>query len=317
MAMGSGGTMSDLILHHFDPSPFAEKIRLVFGLKGLAWRSVDIPMVPPKPDLTALTGGYRRTPVLQVGADIYCDTRLIALELERRFPNPTLFPGATRGLALALASWADRSFFDPGAALAMGTNLGLLPEPLLADRKAFFNFMDFSRLGEDVPHMYTQLRSQLDTLEQALAAGTDFLGGSAPGWADIGAYFPVWMVRGNLANVADVLAPFPLVRAFADRMLALGHGQRSELSATDALAVARAATPLPGAGVTLRDEVATALNLQAGDTVQVTPDDYGKTPVTGKLYSYTMHEVAVQRTDERAGNVVVHFPRAQYRVERA
>ena len=90
--------MSDLILHHFDPSPFAEKIRLVFGLKGLAWQSVDIPMVPPKPDLTALTGGYRRTPVLQVGADIYCDTRLIALELERRFPTPTLFPGATRGL---------------------------------------------------------------------------------------------------------------------------------------------------------------------------------------------------------------------------
>jgi hypothetical protein len=164
--------------------------------------------------------------------------------------------------------------------------------------------------------MYTQLRSQLDTLEQALAAGTDFLGGSAPGWADIGAYFPVWMVRGNLANAVDMLAPFPLVRAFADRMLALGHGERSELAATDALAVARAATALPGAGVTLRDEVATALNLQVGDTVQVTPDDYGKTPVTGTLYSYTLHEVAVQRIDERAGTLVVHFPRAQYRVER-
>lgn len=309
--------MSDLILHHFDPSPFAEKIRLVFGLKRLAWRSVDIPMVPPKPDLVALTGGYRRTPVLQVGADIYCDTRLIALELERRFPEPTLFPGATRGLALALASWADRSFFDPGAALAMGTNLGVLPEPLLADRKAFFNFMDFSRLGEDVPHMYTQLRCQLDTLEQALAAGTAFLGGAQAGWADIGAYFPVWMVRGNLANAAEVLALFPLVRAFADRMAALGHGQRSELPAADALAVARAAVPLPGAGVAFQDEVSTALGLQTGDRVQVTPDDYGKTPVVGALHSYTLHEVAVRREDARAGTVVVHFPRAQYRVEHA
>jgi glutathione S-transferase len=309
--------MSDLILHHFDPSPFAEKIRLVFGLKGLAWRSVDIPMVPPKPDLVALTGGYRRTPVLQIGADIYCDTRLIALELERRFPEPTLFPGATRGLAQALASWSDRSFFDPGAALAMGTNMGLLPEPLLADRKAFFNFMDFSRLGEDVPHMYTQLRSQLDTLEQALGAGTDFLGGDCAGWADIGAYFPVWMVRGNLANAAEVLAPFPRVREFADRMLAIGHGQRTELSAEDALAVARAATPLAGEGIVLRDEVAENFGLQAGDTVRVTPDDYGKTPVVGTLYGYTLHEVAVQRHDERAGTVVVHFPRAQYRVERS
>lgn len=309
--------MADLILHHFDASPFAEKIRWVMGLKGLAWHSVDIPMVPPKPDLTALTGGYRRTPVLQVGADVYCDTRLIALELERRHPTPTLFPGATRGLALMLASWSDRAFFDPGAALAMGTNLGVLPEPLIADRKAFFNFMDFSRLGSDVPHMYTQLRSQLDTLEQALEAGGDFLGGSAPGWLDINAYFPVWMLRGHLATVAEVLAPFPRVRAFADRMVAIGHGSRRELPAAEALGIARDATPAAGAGITLHDEVAVELGLKAGDRVRVSPDDYGKDPVEGELWNYSLHEVAVRRTDPRAGTVVVHFPRALYRVERA
>ena len=309
--------MADLILHHFDASPFAEKIRLVMGLKALAWQSVDIPMVPPKPDLTALTGGYRRTPVLQVGADIYCDTRLIALDLERRHPMPTLFPGSTRGLALLLASWSDRAFFDPGAALAMGTNLGVLPEPLIADRKAFFNFMDFSRLGSDVPHMYTQLRSQLETLEQALEPGTEFLSGTAPGWMDIHAYFPVWMLRGHLATVAEVLAPFPRVRAFADRMAAIGHGLRRELPADEALRVAREATPAVGAGITLHDEVAVALGLQAGDRVRVSPDDYGKDPVEGELWNYTLHEVAVRREDPRAGTVVVHFPRALYRVERA
>ena len=94
--------MSELILHHFDWSPYAEKVRVLFGIKGLAWRSVQIPMVMPKPDLTALTGGYRKTPVLQVGADIYCDTNLIARELDRRFPDPPLFPSGGRGLALAL-----------------------------------------------------------------------------------------------------------------------------------------------------------------------------------------------------------------------
>lgn len=308
--------MADLILHHFDASPFAEKARLVMGLKTLSWHSVDIPMVPPKPDLTALTGGYRRTPVLQIGADIYCDTRLVALELERRHPAPTLFPGATRGLALMLASWSDRAFFDPGAALAMGTNMGVLPEPLLADRKAFFNFMDFSRLGSDVPHMYTQLRSQLDTLEQALDAGTDFLGGAAPGWADINAYFPVWMLRGHLANAAEVLDPFPRVRAFADRMATVGHGDRKELSAAVALEIARTTAPLPAVGITLRDEVAQALALAPGDRVRVAPDDYGKDPVEGELVNYTLHEVAVRRHDSRAGTVVVHFPRALYRVER-
>ena len=85
---------TDLILHHYDFSNYSEKVRLALGYKGLDWCSVIIPPVAPKPDLTPLTGGYRRTPVLQVGADIYCDTRLILAELERRKPQPTLFPTA-------------------------------------------------------------------------------------------------------------------------------------------------------------------------------------------------------------------------------
>ncbi len=75
--------MSELILHHYPTSLFAEKARLMLGFKGLTWRSVTIPSIMPKPDLTALTGGYRRTPVLQAGADIYCDTALMARRLEQ------------------------------------------------------------------------------------------------------------------------------------------------------------------------------------------------------------------------------------------
>ncbi len=145
------GTMSELILHHFDLSPFAEKVRLMLGLKGLAWRSVQIPMVMPKPDLTALTGGYRKTPVLQIGADMYCDTRLIAAELEARHPAPTLFPAGNRGMSLALSAWSDRAFFEPGAGLSMGLNKRGLPEAVINDRKAFFNFMNFDTLEHDVP----------------------------------------------------------------------------------------------------------------------------------------------------------------------
>ena len=69
--------MTDIILHHYETSPYSEKVRLGLGLKGLAWASVEIPIIMPKPDLTALTGGYRKTPVLQIGADIYCDSQLI------------------------------------------------------------------------------------------------------------------------------------------------------------------------------------------------------------------------------------------------
>ncbi len=44
-------------------------VRVAFGIKGLAWKSVIIPRILPKPDLMPLTGGYRKTPVLQIGAD--------------------------------------------------------------------------------------------------------------------------------------------------------------------------------------------------------------------------------------------------------
>ena len=70
---------------------------MVLGMKGLAWRSVEIPRLPPKPDLMPLTGGYRQTPVLQVGADIYCDSRRIIAEIDRRHPEPTLYPGGEPG----------------------------------------------------------------------------------------------------------------------------------------------------------------------------------------------------------------------------
>ena len=104
--------MADLILHHYPQSPFAEKIRLILGLKGLDWRSVHIPMIMPKPDLVALTGGYRRTPVLQIGADVYCDTALMADVLEHLAPEPALFPPSHKGLARVLAQWADTTLFQ-------------------------------------------------------------------------------------------------------------------------------------------------------------------------------------------------------------
>ena len=66
--------MEEIILHHYDVSPFSEKIRKILALKKLSWRGVEQPIIAPKPKLTPLTGGYRKIPVLQIGADVYCDT---------------------------------------------------------------------------------------------------------------------------------------------------------------------------------------------------------------------------------------------------
>jgi glutathione S-transferase len=303
-----GSAVSDLILHHFNASPYAEKARLMLGIKQLAWGSVQIPMIMPKPDLVALTGGYRKTPVLQIGADVYCDTCCIARELERRHPAPTLFPDGGTGLAIALAAWGDR-YFEPGAALAMTVNDDL-PTELLRDRREFFTHMDFAALPTRVPQLYAQLLAHTALMEAQLADGRSFLQGPRAGLADITAYFVIFMVRGFLAEAGKLLAQFVRLQAWETRVRAIGHGQPVALDSVQALEVARGSRPAPGRGVDPSDRQ----GLQTGQLVTVTPSDYGKVPVTGTLVTLDLHEVAIRREDERAGEVVVHFPRIGYDV---
>ncbi len=238
--------MAEIILHHFDSSPFAEKVRIALGLKGLAWRSVEIPMVMPKPALTALTGGYRKTPVMQIGADIFCDTQCIAVELERRFPLPTLFPCAQPGPVHGAEPVERRRFFQPGAGLSMGTNTAL-PEDILRDRREFFNFLDFATLEQQLPHLYSQFRAHLQLVEEMLDDGRAYVTGDQAGWADILAYFPIWMCRGNIANADELLAGLTALEAWEQRMKSIGHGRSSSLGADEALAIARSST-VSGAG---------------------------------------------------------------------
>ena len=169
-------------------------------------------MVMPKPDLMRADRRLSQDAVLQIGADIYCDTRLIARELERRFPTPTLFPERQpRPRARARRTGAT-GFFEPGAGLSMGMNKDV-PADVVNDRKDFFNFMDFSRLEADVPHMLAQLRGNADLVEQQLADGRDFLLGSDAGWADITAYFPLWMTRVFIPGGNELTRTLPEHRA--------------------------------------------------------------------------------------------------------
>jgi hypothetical protein len=106
----------------------------------------------------------------------------------------------------------------------------------------------------------------------------------------------------------DLLKPFEKTAAWEGRMRSFGHGQRTELPSQEAIAIARASQPLPPLGVAANDP----LGLKAGQRVTVTPDDYGKVPVAGELVTLQLQEVAVRRVDERAGEVIVHFPRLGY-----
>ena len=303
--------MSSLILHHFDASPFAEKARLAFGIKGLPWFSVDIPMIMPKPDLMPLTGGYRKTPVFQVEAEVYCDTALILDELEQLHPTPALFPPGVAGLAPALARWSDTAFFEPGAGLSMGLNPDL-PEPILADRKQFFQFMEFDQLTASIPHLFDQFFSQVALVEAQLADGRAFWLGDQVTALDVMAYFPIWMARANVPGAADLFAPFVHTERWVQRLLEFGHGSSTPLGGEEALEIARRGEPRAGRGV-----AQTQTGFTAYDTVTVTPTDYGAVPVSGTLITLDHRRITLRRVTDQTGPINTHFPRAGYRLASA
>jgi glutathione S-transferase len=300
--------MTDIVLHHYDTSPYSEKVRLGLGLKGLAWASVEIPIIMPKPDLTALTGGYRKTPVLQIGADIYCDSQLIMRELERRYPSPSFYP-AGRGTADALAWWAEKTMFSPAVGIAFAKRPDALPEGFLQDRAKFSGrTIDPTAMMAAVPHLLDQLRAHFDWLDQMLADSRPFLQGTAPGLADLAAYHPIWFLMQNFGPAAEPLDGFPRLSAWAERIAAIGHGRRSKKASQEALAIARATTSIASGTTDPRDPI----SRKPGQGVTVTPDDTGRDPVSGELVASAVHEIVIKRSDPVVGDVCVHFPRAGF-----
>ena len=305
--------MAALILHHYDGSPFAEKARLMLGYKGLAWQSVKIPVILPKPDVLALTGGYRRTPILQAGADVYCDTALIAQVLEARQPAPTLFP-ASAPLAPLLAQWADSTLFWTAIPYTMQPAglaevfKGLPPEALkafAADRAPFTAGMRRQTLADAT----VALAAHLAALDAQLADGRAFLFGAETSIADFSVAHCLWYVRRG-GPVGAIVARHAALSAWLDRVLAFGHGRPEPLSSAQALEIAAGAAAY--APVTVQP----GLGFEAGQAVTVTPTDYGLDPVAGALVGLTADEVVVARRDERAGLVHVHFPRIAYQVKK-
>jgi glutathione S-transferase len=302
--------MADLILHHYPNSPFSEKVRVAFGIKQLAWKSVVIPNIMPKPDLMPLTGGYRKTPVLQIGADIYCDTQLIMLEIERRCAKPPLLPVGQEGEARALAMWIDRNIFWSAVGVVMGAIGDKLPEAFKQDRTEFSGRpFDSERLKAAQPTARDQTYAQLVIAEQMLRDGRPFLLGAVPSLADCALWNPVWFLQARMGQ-GDKPAPLdrlPKIVDWSQRMKAIGSGKPAEMTGAEALEVAKAATPEPG-----KVDDADPSGLKAGQKISITPDDTGKVPVTGTLVGLTNERISIIRSDERAGDVTVHFPRAGF-----
>lgn len=308
--------MSELVLHHYPLSPVAQKVRAILGYKQLPWRSVITPAVMPKPDLVALTGGYRKAPVLQIGCDIYCDSKLISRVLEQLHPTPALLPRGQEASAVIHEQWAEKFFllaipvvFQPAGARALfGEHWQAAVGQFQQDRAKLFAG------GSAVPPTAEATQAELPgllALIEAQLQGQDFIAGSAPTLADFSLYFPVWFIHSN-AGVRAFLDPYPNLRRWCERLSAFEQAPASTLTGEEAIALARSATPVP-----LEERVSGLGELKRGDCVTVAATDYGTDPVAGELLHADELEVVLRREDPRAGTVRVHFPRSGFRVSPA
>ncbi len=310
--------MADLILHHYLTSPFSEKVRLILGAKKLPWKSVFIPPIMPKPDVEALTGGYRKTPFLQIGADMYCDSALIADVLEHLAPEPTLYPEPEKGMSRILAQWADTTLFWA----AMAWNLQpkgaaevfakAPPEALKAfgeDRgKMSAGNMTRLRPADATSAYKSYLRRLSDMLDDK-----PFLLGEVPTIADFSAYHPLWYTR-RIESVRTILDLTPAVVDWMDRMAAIGHGVPEKFTSAEAIAVAKAATPHSLlTDSTFQDDHGIPL----GTAVTIRAESFGLEETPGTLVSATRTHYTLERTEERVGTVNVHFPRIGYVLKKA
>ena len=300
--------MSSILFHQYDSSPFSEKVRVCLGIKALSWGAVDEPVIMPKPELIALTGGYRRIPVMQIGADIYCDSQLIVRELERRFPTPTLFPAGDKGLGHASALWTDRAVFMAAVAIIFGGLGDQVPAAFIKDREALSGRpFDTAAMRAAVPHMTMQLRAHAALLSEQLGDGRAFLTGERPGLADANAYYNPWFIRSAFPPAATIFETLPHISDWMERVRAIGHGQRSEVRQAEALAIARDAAPQQLSENPNDDPL-------IGQPVAVSADDYGRDQVRGTLIGASEHQLTVLRSDPDLGEIAVHFPRIGFTI---
>ncbi len=309
----------DIILHQYKASPFSEKVRLALLLKNLAWTSVEVPNMMPKPLLTPLTGGYRRTPVMQIGADIYCDTAIILRELEKRFPRPSLVTPGHEGLHAMVAGWTDRVWFQTSVGVIFGAIGDHIPEAFKNDRAALSGRkFDTDAMKAAAPMLRDQWRSNLSWVEERLAATSGagagaWLLGARPGLVDVHVHMNIWFAHMHVkAFVEDCFQEAPRTLDWFTRLNEPTGQTPSNIDGEAALDIASNASPRLLAATTGTEPQ----GLVPGEPVAVAPDDYGKDWVQGELVYSGANRIVIQRVDKATGPLHVHFPRAGFLVRR-
>jgi glutathione S-transferase len=298
-----------MILHHYALSPFSEKMRAMLGTANLPWQSCITRELPPRPVLAALAGGYRKIPVAQIGADIFCDSRVIASEIAALSGMPELALESADEDIQAYANGTDLYVFMDvlTASATLTAARKMLATMSVRDFIGFF--VDRIRIGAKAkvkagnPRQAKQrVQSHLAATEQRLQQ-QPFLFGQQATYADFSTYHSLWMAR----DVAEwpALKAYPLVMAWMDRLQAVGQGQRTEVSAEQALKIARDATPRAIAVEHQQDA-------KIGQRVSIAPSDYARDATVGRLVGVTPTRWIIARETRDLGTLHVHFPKIGY-----
>lgn len=304
--------MSDLILHHYAMSPFSEKIRLMLGYTGLNWQSVITREMPPRPQLAILAGGYRKIPVAQIGADIFCDSRTIAAEIAALSGKAEL---ALENCPAAQQEYVSEVDLEVFFACVMAASTKAMRQKFiqslsLPDMARFL--WDRINMGRKAAIKIAGMRDASGLVRQHLAdvegrLKQPYLFGKKPTHADFSTYHSLWFLR-ELAE-SPLLDGQPKTLAWMDRMQAFGHGGRREISAEQAINIAKRSTPRSIAAQYQSDP-------QIGQRVSIAPSDYGQIATSGRLVGVTSASWIISREEPAAGTVHVHFPQNGFTLRR-
>ncbi|KAL1958677.1 hypothetical protein VTO42DRAFT_4020 [Malbranchea cinnamomea] len=318
----------DLTLFHYTFSPFAKRVVWYLNLRGIKYNQCLQPPIMPRPDLAALGVQYRRIPVLAIGRDLYCDSRLILQKLEERFPDGAL--GATdndgKALEKLLEVWTTDVVFGRAAQL-IPSDTPLTSDPkFIEDRRDFFNTPNQEKYGalQRRPEATLHVKQAFHFLETTLLADgrTWIRKTDKPSLADIHASWVLdWVIGLKGAADPDQISErhFPKVFAWVQRFREVLNASRAHTPKPRTVTGAEVLASLASAGYGepegLLDET-DPLKLRKGQEVVVWPTDSGSSyRDRGSLVALNRNEVVLQRkTANGQFDVRIHFPRINFRI---